>query len=189
MIQFAEFFYLLSEGRISKICRDAYIFAAAAHAGQLRKYTGEDYILHPLKVAQMIHHHNLSYEAIAAAILHDTVEDTGVREEDIKHHFGHEVAVLVKGLTDVSCEADGNRAVRKAKDLVHIAKQTPLCKTIKLADLIDNSSSIAQYDPNFAKIYMKEKKDLLEVLGEGNENLYWQAKKIVGNYFANVENR
>ena len=57
-------------------------------------------------------------------------------------------------------------------------------QTIKLADLIDNSASITKYDPKFAKVYMKEKKDLLEVLDKGDKNLYKKAEKIIGEFYA-----
>jgi hypothetical protein len=62
---------------------------------------------------------------------------------------------------------------------------TPLkAKTIKLADLIDNSLDIQKHDPNFAKVYMQEKKALLEVLREGDATLYARAKKIVDDYYS-----
>jgi predicted GTPase len=53
-----------------------------------------------------------------------------------------------------------------------------------LADLIDNSASITKYDPSFAKVYMKEKKELLEVLDKGDKNLYKKAEKIIGEFYA-----
>ena len=55
-------------------------------------------------------------------------------------------------------------------------------KTIKLADLIDNSKSILEYDPKFAKVYMAEKKLLLEVLEDGDKSLWLLAHKIVHDY-------
>ena len=67
------------------------------------------------------------------------------------------MAELVDDLTDVSKPQDGNRATRKELDRQHTAKASPDAKTIKLADLISNSRSIMKDDPNFAKVYMKEK--------------------------------
>jgi hypothetical protein len=57
--------------------------------------------------------------------------------------------------------------------------QSPACKTIKLADLISNSKSILEHDKDFARVYIKEKELLLEVLTEGDTTLYAQAKDIV----------
>ena len=159
----------------------AFIFAMAAHAavGQKRKYTGEDYFNHPVEVSDIIYGKSYNTEMVAAALLHDVVEDTHVPIELIEREFGKCVATLVAGLTDISKPEDGNRAVRKEIDRQHTAKQSPACKTIKLADLISNSKSILQHDKEFAKVYLKEKQLLLEVLKEGDVDLWNTANDIV----------
>ena len=119
---------------------------------------------------------------IAADWLHDTVEDTPTTIEDIKMQFGIKIAELVSDLTDVSKPEDGNRKIRKTLDRLHLAKASPMAKTIKLADLIDNAESITQYDPKFAKVYMHEKKLLLEVLRESDPKLHARASEIVRRY-------
>lgn len=140
-------------------------FATAAHAGQVRKYTGEPYITHCEEVADLIAAHGGTVAQVAAALLHDTVEDTPVTIELIREEFGEHVATLVDGLTDVSKPEDGNRAARKALDRAHTAAQSPECKLIKLCDLISNTRSIAAHDPDFARVYLQEKRLLLV---EGN---------------------
>jgi (p)ppGpp synthase/HD superfamily hydrolase len=161
----------------------AYYFAMAAHAavGQKRNYTGDDYIVHPVEVCDILDKSTrlVIDEMRAAALLHDVVEDTGVTIELIRKEFGKCVSALVDGLTDVSKPEDGNRAVRKEIDRQHTAKQSPACKTIKLADLISNSRSILQHDKEFAKVYLKEKQLLLEVLKEGDRTLWQEANRIV----------
>lgn len=160
----------------------AALFAAAAHAAvdQRRKYTGEPYIQHPAAVAQIVRSVVGNHaEMLAAAWLHDVVEDTEVTLELIRKEFGPCVAALVEGLTDVSKPSDGNRAARKAIDRQHMAEQSPACKTIKLADLIHNSQSILAYDLAFARVYLAEKQALLEVLREGDRTLWDKAKHIV----------
>jgi hypothetical protein len=82
-------------------------------------------------------------------------------------------------LTDVSRPEDGNRAARKAIDLAHTAKASPAAKTIKLADLIDNTRSIVERDPDFAKVYLQEKARLLEVLQEGDPTLMAMAREYL----------
>jgi (p)ppGpp synthase/HD superfamily hydrolase len=165
------------------IVEKALVFATAAHAavGQKRKYTGEDYIVHPVEVCAIIKHYSSYYtgEMLAAALLHDVVEDTLVTIELIGVEFGKGVAELVAGLTDVSKPSDGNRAIRKEIDRQHTAKQPPACKTIKLADLISNTKSIVEHDKDFAKVYLKEKERLLEVLKEGDVALWNAASKMV----------
>jgi guanosine-3',5'-bis(diphosphate) 3'-pyrophosphohydrolase len=106
-------------------------------------------------------------------------EDTSITLDFIRLNLSEEVVVLVEMLTDVSKPEDGNRAQRKSIDREHIAKASPTAKTIKLADLISNSKSICEHDKDFAKVYIKEKELLLEVLTEGDPTLYAQAKDIV----------
>jgi len=158
------------------IVERARIFATAAHAavGQKRKYTGEDYIVHPYEVAGIVRLAGGTDAQIAAAYLHDVVEDTGVTSEQIASMFGTEVAELVDWLTDVSKPTDGNRAVRKAIDREHTAKAPAAAKTIKLADLISNTQSIIQHDLNFAETYLAEKMELLSVLQHGGDPVLWQ---------------
>ncbi len=148
-------------------------FAAVAHAGQRRSYTGEAYISHPAAVVELVKSRPHTDAMIATAWLHDVVEDTDVTVEAIRQIFGTDIATLVEHLTDVSRPEDGNRAARKAIDRAHIAAAPPEAKTIKLADLIDNTRTIAAHDPKFAKVYLAEKRLLLEVLREGDPVL-WQ---------------
>lgn len=149
-------------------------FATLAHEGQTRKYTGEPYINHPAAVVELVRSVPHTSEMLAAAWLHDTVEDCGSDLREIQFLFGNEVAQLVEMLTDVSQPEDGNRAQRKAIDRAHTAQCSSSAATIKLADLIDNTHSIMERDPEFAKVYLKEKRLLLEVLTHGN-NAMWRA--------------
>lgn len=157
-------------------------FTALAHEGQKRKYTGEPYVVHPIAVADLVRSVPHTPAMIAAALLHDVVEDTPTTLDEIERVFGFEVAVLVEMLTDVSNPSDGNRAARKAIDREHTAKASPAAKTIKLADLIENSKSIMAHDPAFAKVYLVEKALLLEVLREGDATLWAMAAEIVRNH-------
>ena len=154
-------------------------FATIAHAGQKRKYTGEDYIVHPIEVAKIVKSVAHTPQMVAAALLHDVVEDTDVSLEDISIKFGPDIANLVSDLTDVSKPEDGNRATRKALDRAHTARASAAAKTIKLADLISNSRSIVEFDPHFAKVYLKEKALLLGVLTDGDQILWKKAAEFV----------
>jgi guanosine-3',5'-bis(diphosphate) 3'-pyrophosphohydrolase len=165
-------------------------YAAQWHAlsKQYRKYTREPYIAHPLSVASLVasvtstEHEvaaKLDEVSLAAALLHDVVEDTACTLNAVREHFGIEVATLVDALTDVSRPHDGNRATRKALDRAHLAHASAKAKTIKLADLIDNTESILKHDPKFARIYLAEKRAVLEVLREGNPQLWTRADQLV----------
>jgi (p)ppGpp synthase/HD superfamily hydrolase len=165
------------------IVEKARIFATAAHAAvaQLRKYTNEPYIVHPAEVFAIVSTvHDATPEMLAAAWLHDVVEDTGVTIEVIREVFGEEVAELVGWLTDVSRPEQGNRATRKAIDRAHTAMAPAQAQTIKLADLISNTKSIMQYDPKFAKTYLEEKRLLLDVMTKGDLGLMARAIEYIG---------
>lgn len=152
-------------------------FAAAAHGAikHKRKYTGDDYIVHPREVAAIVATVPHTAEMLAAALLHDVVEDTGVAIETIRAEFGPIVAMYVADLTDISRPSDGSRAVRKAIDLAHTAGACADAKTIKLADLLSNTASIVAHDPGFARVYLKEKAALLKVLTAGDATLLARA--------------
>ena len=113
----------------------------------------------------------------------DVVEDCNVELKTLAQAFGSEVSNLVFWLTDASKPEDGNRAVRKKIDRDHLSKASADAQTIKLADLIDNSKSITEFDPGFAKIYMEEKRLLLKELYKGDLTLFIKAHNIVAAYY------
>jgi guanosine-3',5'-bis(diphosphate) 3'-pyrophosphohydrolase len=148
--------------------------------GQVRKYTGEPYWKHPEAVAALVQTVPHTSEMIAAAYMHDVVEDTPCTLEAIAQEFGNDVATLVGWLTDVSRPADGNREMRKRIDREHTTAAPREAKTIKLADLIDNSRSIIARDPDFARVYLKEKRLLLDfALADGDPTLWAIADEII----------
>ena len=165
------------------VVRKAQVYAIAAHSavGQRRKYTGEPYYVHPAEVARIVADvPGSTPEMVAAAWLHDVVEDTGCTFTDIHMAFGIDIATLVGWLTDVSRPDQGNRAYRKAVDRAHTAEAPAEAQTIKLADLISNSRSIMEHDPAFARTYLEEKRLLLAVMTKGDPGLHAEASRYVG---------
>lgn len=156
-------------------------FAKAAHESidQRRKYTNAPYIVHPAAVAKTVSSVTNDLVTLAAAWLHDVVEDTPVSIEEIIEEFGADIAALVADLTDVSRPSDGNRRERLAIDREHTSAADPRAKTVKLADVIDNLSDIAEFDPGFAAKYLGEKEQLLTVLKDGDPELYRRAQKSI----------
>lgn len=163
------------------LMKEAIEFATQAHKGQKRKYSDDDYIVHPIAVMRIVETVPHTFRMLLAALFHDVAEDTKVTLKDIEEEWDKEVADLVEMLTDNSKPEDGNRSVRKTLDLAHTAKASPEGKTIKLADLIHNTGSIVAHDKDFAKVYLKEKEKLLAVLTEGDKTLYDKAFKILQN--------
>lgn len=155
---------------------EAKMFATAAHAaiGQKRKYSGDDYIVHPQRVAAIVEKHGGTDEMIAAAWLHDTVEDTDVTPGLITKMFGDEIATIVEGLTDVSLPSDGNRAKRKSIDRMHSASASTESQFVKCADIIDNSWDIAENDLSFAKVYKSEVFLLLHAMTKVKHTEIWE---------------
>ena len=169
---------------IMNLVQRADAFAEAAHGAvnQVRKYTGEPYINHPREVRAIMKKYatgSISPEQEAAALMHDTIEDTNVTYADIEREFGKKVADLVNWLTDVSSLSDGNRKIRKNIDLQHSAAAPAEAQSIKLSDLISNSLSIVQHDPGFARTYLKEKAALMQVLTKGDKGLYAEAERVL----------
>jgi guanosine-3',5'-bis(diphosphate) 3'-pyrophosphohydrolase len=122
----------------------AYEFSAAAHAGQSRK-TGEAYITHPVAVAQELAEMRLDAQAITAAILHDTVEDTSVSLADIASKFGDEVALLVDGVSKLDQIEFRSRAEAQAesfrKMMLAMIEDIRVI-LVKLADRLHNMQTL-----------------------------------------------
>lgn len=156
-------------------------FATQAHRriDQRRKYTSQPYDAHLKAVADIVASVTEHPETLAAAWLHDTLEDTPATYENIESEFGSQIATLVAELTDVSRPTDGNRAVRKAIDRQHLSGASKAAKTVKLADLIDNCADIVRHDPRFGRVFVAEASALLEVLDGGDPRLLARARKVV----------
>lgn len=171
---------------MNSIISKALVFAFNAHSSidHRRKYTNEPYIVHPIAVADIVKQFGGSDAQIAAALLHDVVEDTPVVIREIVEEFGDEIASLVDDLTDVSSKSDGNRALRKKIDREHSANASKDAQFVKCADLIHNTINICEHDKTFAKVYIKEKKWLLDVMTKVHDTPIWsEAKRLVDSYY------
>lgn len=155
-------------------------FAAKAHAsvGQLRS-NNEPYIIHPRAVAAILFELGFDDVSIAAALLHDTVEDTPVTFAEIEDSFGKEVAILVQWLTKDDDPTIGNRQARCAHECERIRHAPYMAKCIKLADITHNVTDIVQSSPGFAKKYVPEKKAMLDVLRDADPRLIRMAEKAI----------
>lgn len=162
---------------------EAKTFATKAHEGQVRKYTGEPYINHPMAVAEIVRQHGGDAGMQAAAYLHDVVEDCDIELDRIGREFNFDIMQLVFWLSSASVlmKYRGNRAARKLFDN-NVFQGAPVrAKLIKFADLIDNTSSIVAHDPDFANTYLREKK---EVLAQNyvNHPLWYEATRAAGGF-------
>ena len=160
--------------------KDALEFATRAHGPQKRKYSSELYIEHPKRVAEIVRNVPHTEEMICAAYLHDVVEDTPVNIDEIEQKFGTKVAALVEELTDEYVKEkypELNRRRRKEREVRRQETMSSEAKTIKLADIIDNTPDIVGNDPAFGRKYVAEMEALVKVLSDGNPMLLERAKK------------
>ncbi|MFL5934638.1 MAG: RelA/SpoT family protein [Gaiellaceae bacterium] len=122
----------------------AFTFAAAAHEGQQRR-SGEDFINHPWGAAKICAELHLDEQTIAAALLHDVVEDTGTDIKDVRAEFGDEVATLVEGVTKLTRIQFQSREQAEAENyrkmIVAMAQDVRVI-LIKLADRLHNMRTI-----------------------------------------------
>lgn len=155
------------------IYEQAKIFAIEAHTsiGQVRKYTGEPYHEHVLRVAELVSTRTQDQEVLAAACLHDVLEDVEPKRPEfgrdtILERFGRRVLDLVLELTDIYTKEnhpDKNRKTRKQLEAERLSKVSEEAKLIKRADLHDNGASFT--GTSFEKTWNEEKKLLDELLG------------------------
>ena len=184
----------LEPDKVAVILR-AFDTGARAHEGQTRK-TGEPYILHPVAVARILANMRMDNHSVAAAILHDTLEDTPLTKEEITEQFGQEIAELVDGVTKldkmkfrtrVEADAESFRKLMLAmsRDLRVIF--------IKLADRLHNMRTLRSMNPDSRRRIARETLDIyapiadrlgmnglkLELEDLGFENLFpWRHRTI-----------
>lgn len=165
-----------------KLIERAIIFAQEKHNGQLRK-DGSPYITHPLRVSGIVNNFKKSHkikELIAAAILHDTLEDTDTGISELRENFGELITLLVVELTSdkfkSNCLGKSNYLSEKMGSSKKISNWTLM---IKLADRLDNISDLNMLqDKSFVERYKKETEEIIINL-EKNRQLSETHKSII----------
>jgi (p)ppGpp synthase/HD superfamily hydrolase len=161
-------------------------YADKAHGSQQRKYTPERYIVHPVRVMEICRKATTSTPSLAAALLHDVLEDTPVTQKELyqylstllKEEEARETVGLVVELSDIYTKEAyprWNRRKRKQKEAQRIANTSAESQTIKYADIIDNCREIVEHDPQFAGQFLLECRMLLQRMPKGDPDLYQQA--------------
>lgn len=181
----------------NSLIEQAKMFATAAHngAGHRRKISGIPYISHPKRVADKVRHFTnildiTEYrdEMIAAAWLHDTIEDTGIEIGDLESWFPEEVVQMVHDLTEDKNVQD--RDARRSLYMENLQYAPALSQLVKLADIDDNFDDIVESheneDPklqfkNFER-FIHEKREVISILTKVNHTGI--AKKILKKFDA-----
>ncbi|GAB6967930.1 bifunctional (p)ppGpp synthetase/guanosine-3',5'-bis(diphosphate) 3'-pyrophosphohydrolase [Komagataeibacter kakiaceti JCM 25156] len=126
------------------LIRRAFAVAQTAHAGQLRD-NGDPYIIHPLAVANILAGFHLDVASIITALLHDTIEDTGVTQQELRQQFGDTVADLVDGvtkLTRLELQSDRTKQAENFRKLVLAMSRDIRVLLVKLADRLHNMRTL-----------------------------------------------
>lgn len=175
-------------------------YADQAHGDQLRKYTGERYIVHPVRVMEMVREFHDDICVLSAAILHDVLEDTPVTATEMERALAAVMSPsevsrtvgLVTELTDIFIKSDYprlNRRTRKEKEAHRLRQVSPDAQTVKYADIIDNVSDIVRQDEDFAMTYVREARRMLELMESGHPVLRERAVRLVEESLPNRTER
>jgi GTP pyrophosphokinase len=158
----------------------AFSVASKAHLGQKRK-SGEDYITHPVAVAGILVDLGMDLATINAALLHDTVEDTGLTIESIARDFGKEVSALVDGVTKLDKLIYGPTAEAETLRKMVVAMSRDIrVLVIKLADRLHNARTWQYVDPESANRKARETLDIYAPLAHrlGMNAIKWELEDL-----------
>lgn len=125
----------------------AIVFAVRAHAGTERRGKGFPYIVHPLEAVEIVATMTADQELLAAAALHDTIEDTDVTVEQLRAEFGDRIAALVASESDIVVEGASEEQswhARKQATIDRLARASHDAKIVALGDKLSNMRAIAR---------------------------------------------
>ena len=158
----------ITDSKELSIIDKAYKYAYEKHFGQ-KRLTGEEYIIHPLNVAYILTRINADYETISAALLHDVVEDCNVSTEEIERNFGHNIAVLVDGVTKINkLKMSGTTEAlinNQRKIIVGLSEDVRVI-IIKLADRLNNMQTLFVHSEKKQKATARETLDILTPIAD-----------------------
>ncbi len=164
----------------AKVLQHAYDVAERCHRGQMRK-SGDPYITHPLAVATILAELGMDTQTLVAALLHDTVEDTGMTVEVIAKDFGDKVALLVDGVTKLDKVKYGNAAEAETiRKMVVAMSRDPRVLVIKLADRLHNMRTLRFLPPAKQERKARETLEVLAPLAHrlGMNTIKWELEDL-----------
>lgn len=158
----------ITDEKEKSIINDAYKFAYEKHYGQ-KRLTGEPYIIHPLNVAYILTRISADYETLSAALLHDVVEDCNVTIEQIEDKFGHNISVLVDGVTKINklnFQASNESVINNQRKILVGLSEDVRVIIIKLADRLNNMQTLFVHSEKKQKLTARETLDILTPIAD-----------------------
>lgn len=173
-------------------------FGDKAHGEQRRKYCDDRYMVHPVRVMRTCQKYTDDISVLAAALLHDVLEDTPVTEDEIGDFLkalldekaAEKALQYIIDLTDVYTRQvfpQMNRRARKAKETERLSKIPAESQTVKYADILDNADEIVDHDPDFARVFLSECRVILQHMKSGDAELKAIAEKTVEDALKKVK--
>jgi GTP pyrophosphokinase len=162
----------------------AYVYSAQVHAGQMR-LSGEPYLMHPLEVANILADMRLDPVSVASGLLHDVLEDTRARADDVEALFGPDVLRIVSGVTKLSLMPTSSSQERQAENIrkMFLAMADDIrVILIKLADRLHNMRTLRFHSPEKRKAIAQETLDIYAPLA-ARLGIYWIKNELEENSF------
>jgi len=164
------------------IVRRAYYYAEQAHEGQFRR-SGEPYIVHPLAVAQVLAELQLDHQCLAAAMLHDVIEDTGIPKDAIASQFGEAIAELVDGvskLTQIEFKSKAEAQAENFQKMTLAMARDIRVILVKLADRLHNMRTLGPLKPEKRRRIASETLDIYAPIANrlGIRNMYVELEDL-----------
>ena len=170
---------------------EAYILANESHIGQKRR-SGEDYILHPIEVAEILVDMKMDTDTIVAGILHDVVEDTLITLPDIEYTFGKDVRKLVDGVTKLrNLPKTDSKKIENIRKMVVAMSEDIRVVIIKLADRLHNMRTLKYMSSDKQQIKSKETLEIYAPIAHriGMAKIKWELEDISFRYLYSLEYR
>jgi GTP pyrophosphokinase len=162
----------------------AYVYSARVHAGQVR-LSGEPYLMHPLEVANILADMRLDTISVVSGLLHDVLEDTRAKSEELQKLFGPEVLSIVSGVTKLSLMPTSSSQERQAENIrkMFLAMADDIrVILIKLADRLHNMRTLRFHAPEKRKAIAQETLDIYAPLA-ARLGIYWIKNELEENSF------
>ena len=166
-------------------------FVKEQHQDHKRKYTGEPYYTHLLRVAEIVSQYSNADMEIEIALCHDLLENTNCTKQELALKLidiGYELfprSKVLKGVYDLTNHYTStaysmyDRKKRKELEAERMCETQSFSQTVMYAEIIDNAQSIVKHDPEFAPVYLQEVLTYIDDIDEGNQKLYSECRKVV----------